>query len=124
MTIRNYANAPGANTFTGEPQSTNAAITDKVPETASLFDLTNRPEDESHLLPPHRRLTPTDLTGLQGSWISSDAAKRAGIYRVDGADGACMVGREKDMFTEKHAGLCFPITHLSTAMVRRCEGIE
>jgi hypothetical protein len=53
-------------------------------------------------------LTPADLYCLEASWISSELAEQAGIYRVSEENGARLIGREKDAFTEKYAGIVYP----------------
>jgi len=54
-------------------------------------------------------LTQTDIQRLAAeSWIDADLAQKARLYRVDGETGARMLGREKDAFTDKYAGIMFP----------------
>jgi hypothetical protein len=52
-------------------------------------------------------LTATDIANLQRSYITPDLAARAGVYRVDTAEGAALVGRKMQAGTE-YAGLVFP----------------
>jgi uncharacterized protein (DUF927 family) len=54
------------------------------------------------------KLTPADLEWLAQSWISPELAEHAHIHRVDGFQGATMIGREKDVYTDRFAGLVFP----------------
>ena len=51
-------------------------------------------------------LTTQDLQHLEGSWINEATATRVGLFRVDSATGADIMGR-KD--SENYAGLVFPI---------------
>lgn len=52
-------------------------------------------------------LTPSDVSSLKASFIPLDLAERAGVCRVDNADGAAAVGR-KPSASADYSGLLFP----------------
>jgi putative DNA primase/helicase len=56
-----------------------------------------------------KNLTKTDLENLQSSFITKELAKRAGIYRVDSATGAQLVGQTNNLAKKEDlAGIVFP----------------
>lgn len=68
--------------------------------------MSNRTEKEAEVC--KGALRDSDIRVLEASWIDVDLAVEAGIERVDSCEGARLIGREKEGFTNKYAGLWFP----------------